>query len=193
MTGYHRSTPFVSTTSDFFRALSIASQHFKKHNPDSPKDVKLFVIEPTMVLVTPLDSLEYLRNIPLKTQGQIPGLGKLLNTIRINSEFIVLAGIPEAAIINVLSIANLSKYLPSWLLTRDGYFILPSKWKGLHRSWLTIASARYSACMKRNVDFKSQASKLAVVFLDNPVKDEGIARAIALTDLHSERPSLPKY
>lgn len=80
----------------------------------------IFVIEPTMVLVTPLDSLEYLRNIPLKTQGQIPGLGKLLNTIRINSEFIVLAGIPEAAIINVLSIADLSKYLPSWLLTREG-------------------------------------------------------------------------
>lgn len=156
--GDHVSTPYVSVTTDFFRALSIVSQSLRKSV--DVNDIWLVVISSKGLDVPPVDACKYLRDIPHDTRQTFKDYHRLYSAVQMNSEYLVVSSVPNGAIRARLRIEELVDYLPIWLLGAKRTFIVPATRKSVHRSWIKAAEKRYKAC-KTATDMREPAVRLA--------------------------------
>lgn len=156
--GDHVPTPYVSVTTDFFRALSIVSQNLRKSI--DVNDIWINVISSEGLNAPPVDACKYLRDIPHGTRQTFKDYHRLYSAVQMNSEYLVVSSVPDGAIRARLQIGELMDYLPIWLLAAEQKFIIPTKRKSVHRSWIKTAEKRYKA-YKAGTDTREPAVRLA--------------------------------
>ena len=112
-------TPFVSTTTDFFRALSIAAK-LVWIDSVPPADIKVHVINRTSVSSKDIvDANRFLADFEDEDMGNISDFTRVRNTIRVNNEVVIRRRIPPAAIRTTHSLEQLMPLLPDWMKDDD--------------------------------------------------------------------------
>lgn len=154
------STPFISLTSDFYRALSLACQHLRK-SPDYTT-VWLIVISSAGLPSPAFDAYGYLCRVPQKIRRTFGDFDRLQNAVRMNSEYLASDVVPDGAILARLNMETLVGLLPGWLLTAERRFILPMKRKSVHRSWVKASKKRFDEDESSPGERRTVAGRLAM-------------------------------
>lgn len=187
-------TPFVSTTSEFYRALSLASHKFMVNRSLRPERVFLFVINSDMLDEDSIDVRDYLQKIPSKNRRDIEKYNIMRATSLVNHEVLIRKGVPQKAIVKMISIAELLPKLPVWVRERYEMKLLRSTpGVGSTRRWILRAADLYDRFKRQGGDPEEACVQMVKVLLNFPDSDASeydYINAAVLADDLSQNPSV---
>ena len=112
-------TPFVSTTTDFFRVFSIAAK-LVWIDSVKPADIKIHVITRSDVSGRDIvDANRFLADFQDEDTGNITDFTRVRNTIRVNNEVVIRRRVPPVAIRTTHTLEELMPLLPDWMKSDD--------------------------------------------------------------------------
>ena len=190
-------TPFISTTPDIYRALTIAEFAVHKTHRATVDNTYFFVIDGDKFREPPFHAFDYQFYIDRTryTHDQINGIRDIETYTALNTEFLAKRIIPADAIIKRMTYRELLQRLPIWLLRGPEKLehVIPIRFDryGIHMSWIMSVREKFEKRVEEGRDVSGPSRVLAVKILGDNEEENMAERVEELYDVLFKGPKKP--